>query len=230
MIGSDGRRSVGALLVAALLVTAGLGIGVAGAAAQDAPEEAFVVELEESGDATATLIVTYDLDDDDESTTFEQLQERELAAQYEDRLRQIANRTAAETGREMRVTEPRATVETVDDVGVVRLSVRWEGLAAVDGDRLIVDEPFASGFKPDRPLVLVAPDGYAVGETTVPPTDTADGVARWPAGESLSGFQATFGPGDGSGDSGLSTPTPLVPTLGLLTAAALGYATRRRLA
>lgn len=124
----------------------------------------------------------------------------------------------------MHVTDASGTVQTTDGVGVVRLSVRWQGLAAVEGERLVVDEPFASDFQPDRPLVIVAPDSYTVSETSVPPTENEGAVARWTAGSDLSGFETTFSPSE----SRATAPTPLVSMLALLALVGLGYAARRR--
>lgn len=220
----------GPAAVALLLLLAALGSGPGVAVAQDPPAEAFVVELDESGDATETLVSTYDLADDAESEAFDEFSANASAhaERFRDRLNNVAQRTAAETSREMRVTDPEATVETVDGVGVVRLSVRWDGLAAVKGAELAVAEPFASRFDPDRRLVIVAPDGYTVSETAVPPAENTGDVARWSANTDLSGFTTTLAPSEGG--TGLSAPTPLAPTLGLVAAGALVHAIRRRLA
>lgn len=223
-------RRISVALVVVVLVAAGPTFGSGLATAQEAPSEAFVVDFEASGDATATLVLTYDLASEDEQVAFDRLRGNitRHADQYGAQLSRIAERTAAQTGREMRVIDASGAIETVDDVGVVRLSVRWEGLAAVEDDRLVVDEPFASGFQPDRPLVVVAPDGYVVTETAIPPAENGDETARWSADSDLSGFQTTLAPGD-DGETGVTTPTPLVSMLALLAIVSLGYAARRRL-
>ena len=222
-------RRIGVALVVVLLV-AGPTLGSGLATAQEDPREAFVVDVESSGDATATLVLTYDLASENEQVAFEQLRANVTrhAPQYGDQLSRIAERTSAQTGREMQVIDASGSIETVDDIGVVRLSVRWEGLAAVEDDRLVVDEPFASGFQPDRPLVVIAPDGYVVTETAIPPAENGGETARWNADSDLSGFETTLAPSD-DGETGVTTPTPLVSMLALLTIAGLGYAARRRL-
>lgn len=222
-------RRLSVALVVALVATAGLAVCVGPATAQEEPTEAFVVDLEESGDATVTLVVTYDLASDDERAAFDGFRENtsDHADRYGDRLTRIADRTAAETGREMRVTEARATVETVDDVGVVRLSVDWAGLAAVTDDRLVLDEPFESGFDPDRSLVVIGPDGYTVSETTVAPSTTNGDVAQFSAETDLSGFEVTLVPDGGETDA--TAPTPLVAVLALLSVAVVGYGGWHRL-
>lgn len=222
-------RRLSVALAVALVATAGLAACVGPATAQEEPTEAFVVDLEESGDATVTLVVTYDLASDDERAAFDGVRENagDYADRYGERLTRIADRTAAETGREMRVADARVTVETVDDIGVVRLSVDWAGLAAVTDDRLVLDEPFESGFNPDRPLVVTGPDGYTVGESTVAPSTTDGEVAQFSAGSDLSGFEVTLVPtGD---ETGATAPTPLVAVLALLSAVVVGYGGYRRL-
>jgi len=97
-----------------------------------------------------------------------------------------------------------------------------------------VSEPFASEFRPDRPFVLVAPDGYALADATVSAdaTSTTSGgssTAEWTAGTDLSGFSATLAPSDATdGVTDGSLPTPLAPTLALIAAGLLGYVGWRR--
>ncbi|WP_435094514.1 DUF7345 domain-containing protein [Halorubrum sp. N11] len=231
--------------VAAVAAFALVGVLLApGAAALDGPgaepaaEEgsAFVVALEPDGDATVSLVLTYDLADADDEAAFEDLRERpeNVTARFDDRIARIADRTATQVDREMSVSDVRTEIESGDGTGVVRLSATWTNLAVVDGDRLVVSEPFASEFRPDRPFVLVAPDGYALADTTVEAdaTTASDGsdasTAEWAAGTDLSGFSAAFAPSDAAGVTDGSLPTPLVPTLALLVAGLLGYAGWRR--
>ncbi|EMA65279.1 hypothetical protein C461_14323 [Halorubrum aidingense JCM 13560] len=213
-------------------------VALDGPGAEPAIEEgsAFVVALESDGDATVTLVLTYDLDDASDEAAFEKLREspENTTARFGDRMSRIAERTATQTDREMTVSDVRAEVESADETGVVRLSATWTNLAAVDGDRLVVSEPFASEFRPDRPFVLIAPDGYALADaavdadaTTAPDGDDA-ATAEWAAGTDLSGFSAAFAPSDAAGVTDGSLPTPLAPTLALLATALLAYAGWRR--
>ncbi|VTT87071.1 unknown [Halorubrum sp. DM2] len=242
MTPSRGRTAVVTAAVAALAVIAVF--LVPGVAALDGPgtgpavEEgsSFVVALDADGDATVTVVLTYDLADDADEAAFEALRERpeNVTDRFENRMTRIAERTAAETGREMGVSDARLEAESTDGTGVVRVSATWTNLAAVDGDRLVVSEPFASAFRPDRPFVLVAPDGYALTDATVEAdatTSTAEGsaaTAEWRPGADLSGFSATLAPTEAGGVTDGSLPTPLVPTLALLVAGLLGYAGWRR--
>ena len=223
-------------VIGALLAPGAAALG--GPGAEPAAEEgsAFVVALESDGDATVTLVLTYDLADADDEAAFEDLRERpeNVTGLFGDRMTRIAERTAAQTGREMAVSDVRAKIESGNGTGVVRMSAAWTNLAAVDGDRLAVSEPFASEFRPDRPFVIVAPDGYALADATVEADSTTapDGsnaaTAEWAAGTDLSGFSTVFAPSDAAGVTDDSVPTPLVPTLAFLAAGLLGYAVWRR--
>lgn len=197
---------MGALLLGVLLVSS---LAAAPAAAAEHPEEEFFVELDAEGDADVAVTYAYDLETDSERAAFEELEtdetaREELATQFRNRMRSVAADAADATGREMTVTDASAEVSTADDVGVVTLSVSWEGLAAVDGDRLTVTEPFASGFEPNRTFTVAAPDGYEVTSATPEPSSSGAATASWAAGTSLQGFELVAGTaGEGSaGDGG----------------------------
>lgn len=196
-------------LTACLAVLAVTGLFVApavGAAADHDGEEAFVVDLDAEGDATVTLHLTYDLSDDDERAAFEDLRgdeeaQTDIRERFESRLADVADDAAAETGREMSISDGSVDLSTTDDdVGVVELSARWHGLAAVDGDSVTATEPFASGFVPDQRFVLVGPDGYAVESATPEPAEADDGALVWSAGTELEGFEVTFADDDKTAD------------------------------
>ena len=198
-------QRLGTLALVVLVATALVPAGVVGsAAASSHPQEAFVVDLDEDGSATVTLRLTFDLTTESERTAFRELRDNETAKQqlrdqFADRLGSVAASTANETGREMSIVEPNAMVRSTDDTGVVALAVTWTNLAAVDGDRLVLERPFAGGFDPGRPFVVHAPDDYAV--TAEPSPDTSnDGTARWSADASLDGFSVVATPG-GSPDT-----------------------------
>lgn len=202
----DRRRIVQLLVVAAVtLAAASLGGTVAGETVstpgqqvEQAPanETAFVVDLEADGDATVTwTLLTRDLDDPAEQEAFanlredEQWQENRLA-EFENQWDAIADQTGNETGREMDVSDTELTVETVDDTGVVRLSMTWDGLAASDGESVEVSEPFASIEETPWPLYVDLPEGY---ETTTleaadEPAKQDGGHVVWSEDSSLDGF------------------------------------------
>nr|WP_305882828.1 hypothetical protein [Halobellus rarus] len=214
----------------------GTAVVPAAVGAQDAVAEdrsAFVVELENDGDATVSLSLTYDLEDESDQAAFDRLRGEtgNVTERFDERLSRVANRTASEIGREMSVSDADAEVTTADGVGVVTLSASWSNLAIVDGDRLVVEEPFASGFRPDRPFVLVAPDGYALADTAIPADSTEGAVAEWGVGTDLTGFSATLAPSEavGGATTSGSLPTPLASVLATGLVALLGYAGWRRL-
>lgn len=215
------RRLVAGAAVALLLGTV-IAPAAAGATAPVAEDRsAFVVDLEADGDATVTLVLTYDLDDGNDEAAFDRLSANpeNVTERFDDRLSGIADRTDADVDREMAVSNVSATFATTDGVGVVRLSASWSNLAAVDGDRLVVDEPFASEFRPDRPLMIVPPDGYTVVDTAIPAADGDGSTVEWDAGTDLSGFAATLAPSD-SGDEEavlgiISSPLVFLAAIGL---------------
>ena len=192
--------------------------------APQAADESFVVSLEDDGDATAAIVVQFDLTDEADREAFEALRANEtkrseLETRTERRFRSIADGAAAETDREMTIEDASASFETVDggDRGIVTVSVAWSGFAATeaDGDRLTLSEPLASGFAADQPVVLELPEGYALERATPAPSERTAEQVRWDADASLDGFEAVVAPesavDSGSGtdsDGGDSQPAP----------------------
>lgn len=192
----NGKAVVATIGVATLLLIGSVGP----VSASHQPD--FVVDLDESGDATVTITYTYDLDDDAEQAAFEELRDNETArATFEqrasDRFASIARASENRTGRPMSIES--ATVELTSEsaTGVVELSIQWNGLAATTDDGLRVTEPFASGFEPDRQFVIVVPDGHEASVTPAP-DERADGRLSWATGTSLDSFELTTTAGDGS--------------------------------
>jgi len=193
---------------------------------EEAP--AFTVALDQNGDATVVLTLTYNLTDDADEAAFNRLAEQPTAVTdpFETRLSRIATQTAATTGREMAVSNATVTTTAREGVGTVQLEARWERLAAVRDGALVVREPFASGFEPDRPFIIVAPAGYELQSTAVAPQSRDGATARWSANTDLSGFEATFEEGSGVTDD--SMPTPLTSMLGFGAALLGSYVAWRR--
>lgn len=196
-----------ASLVLIGLVLVGAVAPVAGAT-QETSQESFAVDLATDGSATVTVTTTFDLTDDNESDAFAELRDDDAARErfrtrFRDRMAGVAGDAENATGREMSVTDASIAFRTEGDTGVVEQSVTWTGLAAVDGDGLVVTEPFASGFEPDRQFRVVAPDGYDLAASPAPDA-TGDGSATWNAGTSLDGFEATASPAEAP--TGTATP------------------------
>lgn len=190
------------LVAGGLLVTSGGAVGESTTGTQDTEQAAtFVVDMETSGDATVAVSYTFDLDDNARQAAFEDLQTNEtahetLTADFEQRLDRVVTETETATNREMTVSDATLTVETVDDTGVATLAVTWQSLAAVEDDRLVVTEPFASGFETDRPLHVVMPEDYTQTTATPAPDASDEDTVTWAAGSDLSGFELVASPAD----------------------------------
>lgn len=210
-----GGRPSTALRLAALIAIVGLlTVGqvappIAGAQT-DQSDTAFVVSLAEDGSADVTLRLSFDLEQKAQREALSRLRENrtDLATEYRDGLAAVAARTETETGREMAVTDASTSITTERSTGIVELSVTWEGLAAVEGDRLVIAEPFADGFHPQRTFVIEPPSGYALASASTAPTTESGDAIEWAAGSSLDGFQATFAPADAVGDGPPSQSLP----------------------
>lgn len=146
-------------------VRAAVAVVATPAAAGTEAEPSLVVSVAEDGDAEVTL--TYDLTSENERDAFKTLEndsdaQTQVRDRFRDRMASVADRAESATGRAMSVDNASVKVYVAEDgeTGAMRLRVTWHGLAAVDGDRLIVTEPFASGFTANRGVTLIAPDGY----------------------------------------------------------------------
>lgn len=198
------RRFIG---VAAVAGIAALLLAMAAAptpaTAQSANEPVFEIELDRNGSARVTLTLAFDLTTGAEQDAFRTLREDDRArtdvtTRFRDRLRSIANESEDRTGREMRVYDATADLAVTDgnETGIVALSVAWDGLAAVRDGHLIVTEPFASGYTPDRTFIVRvdAPEGYRLTAARPTPKSRSGTTATWEAGTKLKGFRVAFSP------------------------------------
>ncbi len=226
-------------VVIALAMVASLVVAAAGpAAAQDQVDrEALIVDVHDDGSATLTAVMTYDLTSDAERQAFRSMKENEstveaVRTRFADRMASVAASAGEVEGREMTVTETSVTMETTasGDRGIVRLSATIENLAAVDGEEVVLTEPFASGFYTERPLIVRAPDGYAVADASPAPDEEGDQQVGWSAGTEFSDFAVSFAPDASTGDDVTAFGTPGfgvgVAVVALLASAML--AVRRR--
>ncbi|MFC6756678.1 MULTISPECIES: DUF7345 domain-containing protein [Haloarcula] len=190
------------VVLAAVLV--GAAVAPAGAVQTgDAPEESLTVDLATDGDAAITVVSTFDLDEESEQAAFEELQTNETArsvyeARQSSRWASVADSTENRTDREMAVTDSSLSLSKSDSTGVATFSVTWEGLAAAEDGMLTLDEPFASGFEPDRQFVVVLPGEYNLESVSPGPSNTTDGRVVYDADADLNGFSmvatSTTGP------------------------------------
>lgn len=225
-----------------------LTLAVGGAlAAQDAGEQAalpgsdepaIVVEPQPDGSAEVAVTYTFDLDDEDQEAAFDDLRADAEAREafgdrFENRFADVADDAGQAADRDMSVSAATVDVERIDGTGVVTVSVTWEALAATDENRLVVTEPFASGFEPDRPLYVVAPEGYEVTAAT-PEPDAWHNPVSWNAGSDLHGFEVVLEESDdAAADPDDDGPSAFGPGFGVFAAIAglLGaalYARRER--
>jgi hypothetical protein len=226
------RRGLSTAVVVALVI-ATVGVGSVGGttdhgtpspsaiATDNLTEETIVVTLSESGDATLTLAVPFDLTDSDQRQAFEEFRadmssHPDLVDKYESRLRNVAAEVNEQTDREMQVSDARIEFSTDDatSAGTVSVTATWEGLAAVDGDQIHLSSPFDSGFAPDRTVVVEPPTGYKLVDATPGPTVDED-RAVWDSDQSLDGFTLTAEPADSEAQS--DSTDEFGPGFGLLS-------------
>lgn len=243
-----------AVAVALLLSSVVAGVGAAATDADRAAdsttdsESALVVDLETDGDATVTVVLTFDLEDDADRAAFEELRTNDtrrerLETRTATRLENVAEGASEETGREMAIDGTAVSFETDDDAdrGIVAIAATWHNLAAVEDGNLRLDEPFASGFAPDRPFVLHPPDGYDLERSTHEPTSVEDGRLVWSAGTDLDGYEVLVSSaedgssatgsdaeGDGADDAGADGQPGFGVAIGLLSLLGGGWLYRSR--
>lgn len=187
----------------ALIVGVGVAFTVLGTAEQTAPHDAdepgFVVDVQADGDARMHVTYTYNLTDEERKQAFSDLQDSERSREYfrdefESRLSAVAANASERVDRTMSVSNATIQLETIDDTGVVTVSISWHNLAGHDGDDLVVTEPFTSGFFPDRPFYVVLPANYTVSSVTPGPATSTDESLQWDAGTDLTGFELVLSP------------------------------------
>lgn len=207
---SEAARHVAPIILASALVF-GLLAGTV-AAQETRSEPALVVDLSEDGAGELTLVLTRNISTDAERTAFDAIRTNEtireqVHARFASRMDRLANATSAAVDREVTLTDTTIDFATAADgaTGVVTLTASFDRLAAVDGDRLVLTEPFASGFAIDRPVVVQLPDGYALAES-YPTATRADGTLTWDAGTDLTGFELEVRAGDSPTGTPTSTP------------------------
>ena len=204
-----------------LLTTVALSVLLVGAAVApagatqttDASDPSLTVDLAADGDARVTLVSTFDLDDGSEQAAFDELRTNETArgayeARQTDRWAAVANSTANRTGREMSVSNGSLSLSRTDSTGVATFSLTWAGLATVDNGMLTLDEPFASGFDPDRQFVVVLPERYELDSVSPGPTNSSDGRLVYEADAELDGLSVVASSTAVSDGTPVDSPTP----------------------
>ncbi|AGB30149.1 hypothetical protein C488_19842 [Natrinema pellirubrum DSM 15624] len=199
----NGRAGVTVAVVVILLVTAGP-VAATGAAATggsqsepftlqqdgiDADEVRMDVALRADGSADWTLEFWIRLDDNESEAAFESLRDdiREDPANHTARFAERMNGTVATasnaTGREMAATDVAVETERQSfarEYGVVRYTFRWDGFAAVDGDRLRAGDAVAGLYLDDGTRLLIEwPEGYERTSVAPDPDDERERAVIW---------------------------------------------------
>ncbi|MXV60668.1 DUF4897 domain-containing protein [Natronorubrum sp. JWXQ-INN-674] len=218
------RRAFGVTLVVSMLLVSGLAMPVAGSSAvtdESINGPAVHVALEADGDATVTLVSVYDLTDEDERDAFETLREDEktqadLLERFSERLEGVADDVDTDADREKSVESKSVDVRTNEDSGIVTFSAFWDELAAVEGETVVLMEPFASGFESDRSLIVTIPDGTTIESVTPEPTIHEESAVNWDGETELDGFEltASTATNDESSVDASETTTDGVPGFG----------------
>lgn len=212
---TQSRRPVGRAVIALALVSSLLIAVVAPAAAQQQVDRpALVVDLQADGSGDVTLVLTYDLTTETERQAFRSIQENEstlsaIQTRFDDRMTAIAAATSQATDRDVRVTATSVTLDTTADgeTGIVRLSATIDNLAAVEGDQLVLTEPFSSGYYADRDVIIRYPDDYTVSSVSPTPDSQAEGELTWESGTDFDGFELVLAADEG-GDGGTGVTNP----------------------
>lgn len=179
---NSSHRILGFLCVATLAFGGFTGV----AAAVDEPANGrLVVELDANGDADVVFTDEFDLTDPRQRAAFESAREnreirRQAAVQFRGGMQSISEEANEGIDRELRVGE--VTVETAvyGETGIVGYQFRWENLAALEGDRIVLSEPFSTYDLLDRELVVIAPEGYELTSVSPQPARQGDDAVSWP--------------------------------------------------
>jgi len=189
-------RTLAVLAAVALSLSAGAGLG---AAAHEEPERSLLgIELEGDGDATVYYVDSYDLEADEERATYESYAENETRRAEFRQAAVVELEAAAGNGSEAAAWEMRidnVSVRTYEQDGYGRVEVRvdWKRLAYADQRRVIVAEPFRSGYEPDREVAIHGPKGYRRNVTAPSPLRAQqNSVLLNPLTSDFSGFYMEF--------------------------------------
>jgi len=190
------RRTLAVL--AAVVLCLSLGVGVGGAAHEEPDRSVLGIELAADGDATVYYVDSYDLGNGSERAIFEAYADNETRRTAFRETAVAELEAAAADGSEAAAWEMRirnATVRTYEQNGYGRVEVRadWENLAYADARRVIVVQPFRSGYELDRKIAIHGPDEYRRNRTAPPPSRAQrNSVLLNPSTADFSGFFVEF--------------------------------------
>ncbi|WP_058367115.1 helix-turn-helix transcriptional regulator [Haloparvum sedimenti] len=238
--GADGVATADGttLLGTALLAQSG---GYALAQDQPEPDNTITrIELAENGSAVWAITLRTRLETEADVSEYERFQESFRANEsryldpFSERMTGVVANANETSDREMRATGFAAET-SIQEVprrwGVVTFRFRWDGFAAVEGDRVVVGDVFDGGFfiGEDDALAVVAPSGHGIASVDPTPDDSRAESVEWtgredfadgrprvvaapdtsnettttePAGSGVGGGSGGGGGGDGFGDGG----------------------------
>lgn len=195
-----------------------------------------IVSVDRNGSASWTVQYWTRLDDRNTTEAFESLRSdiesnpSNFSERFEGRMSSTVSTAENATGREMNATDfgVEAETRTPPGYGVITYSFRWEGFAAVDGERLRIGDAIEGFFLDDRTRLTVEwPAGYAATQVTPDPDERRSNTVVWRGSTTsfVSGeptivlepnATATSGAGGGSDGGGeASTASPDDSGLGL---------------
>lgn len=166
------RRALAVL--AAVVIWLSLSAGVAAAAHEEPDRTILGLELDAEGGAEVTYVTSYNLSNDSERATYERVADNE-SRQAEFREDVVAELEAAAangseaTGYEMAIRNASVRTDEQDGFGRVEVQADWHALAFFDQRRVIVFEPFRSGYRPDRDIAIHGPEDYRRNRTAPQP-------------------------------------------------------------
>lgn len=226
------NRQGAAKLVFALALTMSVLAWGGVVAAEETGEASYAVEVDSDGDVVFAQTLTYQLDDDVEREVFGSLERdaaasNELRVRFRDRMRWVAD--AVE--HDVQVGDVDVDIEEADGVGRVTLKAEMTALAEVseDGDTATLLYPFGERFSPDAAVVVEAPEGFVLQEST-PEADRVDGsTVEFGSDAEFTGFELVFQREDVEepGSEGLPGFTAAV-AFAAIAVAAVGIALRRK--
>ncbi|MFB6254840.1 MAG: PGF-CTERM sorting domain-containing protein [Halobacteriaceae archaeon] len=160
----------------------------------NAPPSAIRFDLYSNGSARITLTLIYNLTSDAERTAFRSIQndvqtQQNVKQRFFDRMTSVATIAERTTGRSMAITNPTISLSTKGNFGIIQLSVIWKGLAATKDSKLVVTEPFRSGFQSERRVIISVPENYEITLITPNPDGRGNNTLKWTAGTNFSGFK-----------------------------------------
>lgn len=161
-------------VLAAVVLCLSLSAGVAAAAHEEPTRTVLGIELGPQGDATVTYVTSYNLSNETQRAAYESYADNESrqAAFREDAVAELeaAAETGSEaTGWEMAIRNASVRTYEADDYGRVEVRADWEALAYYDERRVIVAQPFRSGYRPDRDVAIHGPEDYRRNRTAPQP-------------------------------------------------------------